>query len=172
MPYSPQSDADETDGLIMSRTDSEANLEYPYPQRDFYGALVAAVRDMRTMKLVSADDHACRIVVKPVAGPPSFRRDIVLSISATSADSSRVHAEVPPRATRLFSGPFDAGQDRRNISAIHDATSTELSRHPPLHHEPLSANATRITDMESLLDRGFITQREFDKWSAEIRGGQ
>lgn len=156
----------------MSQTDSEANVEYPYPQRAVYDALVAAVRDMRTMKLVSTDDHACRIVVKTVASPLSFRRDVVLSVSATSADSSRISAQVPSRATRLFSGPLDAGQDRRNISAINDATSSELSRHPPVHHEPLSADAARVADMKSLLDRGFITQQEFDKWSAEIRSGQ
>ena len=124
------------------------------------------------MKLVDADDQACRVVVKPVASPLSFRRDIVFSVSATSADSSSVNALVPPRASRLFSGPLDAGQDRRNISSILDAISCELSRRPPVDHEPASADDARIADMKSLLDRGFITQQEFDRWSAEIRGGQ
>jgi hypothetical protein len=157
----------------MSPGDHGVSTDFPFQRRDVYGALVAAVKGMRTMGLVSADDHACSIVVKPVAGLLSFRRDIVLAVIETSQGSSSIVADVSPRATRRFSGPLDAGQDRRNIGAIMDATSSELGRRPPGHDDgPASADDARIADMKSLLDRGFITQEEFDRWSAEIRNGR
>jgi hypothetical protein len=156
----------------VARTDTEMKTEYPYARGQVYRALVAAVKGMRTMKLVSTDDQARSIVVRPVASPFSFRRDIVLSVLEVSSGSATICAHVSPRATRLFSGPLDAGQDRRNFSAIIDATSSELSSRPPAHDEPLTADDARIADMRSLLERGFITQQEFERWSADIREGR
>ncbi len=153
-------------------TDSEGDVEYPFASRDVYEALVSAIQSMRTMRLVSSNEVEGRVVIKPIASPLSFRRDIVLSVKGTSPGSASIHAEVPPRTTRLFSGPLDSGQDRRNISAIIDATSAELNRRPPVRGGPASADDARIADMKSLLDRGFITQEEYERWSAEIRGGQ
>ena len=157
---------------MTSPTDRQGSVEFPHAQRDVHGALVAAVKGMWTMKLVSDDVSTGRVVVKPVGSILSWSRNLVFSVVATPAGTSRVSADAPPRPSLLLGATFDTGQYLRNIDAIIDATSSELSRHPPVHGSPHSADSARIAELRSLLDRGFITQEEFDKWSAEIRGDQ
>ena len=156
---------------MTSPTDRQSSAEYPYAQRDVHDALVAAVKSMWTMKLVGDDVSTGRVVVKPVGSILSWSRNVVLTVVATPAGTSRISADAPPRANRLLGGAFDTGQFRRNIAAIFDATSSELSRRPPLDADRHSADSARIAELQSFLDRGFITQEEFDRWSADIRGG-
>jgi hypothetical protein len=135
-----------------------------------YAALVAAVKGMRTMRLVSDDESSGCVAVKPVGSLLSWSRNILFFVVATTAGTSKVSAEAPPRVNALLGGAFDTGQYLRNIDAVINATSSELSRRPPAHAVPHSADAARIAELQSFLDRGFISQDEFDRWTAEIRG--
>lgn len=159
-------------GAMTSPADNQGNAEYPYAQREVYEALVAAIKGMRTMRLVSVDESRGRVVVKPVGSALSWSRNMLISVVATPAGTSKVSADSPPRANPVLGGAFDTGQYRRNIDAIIDATSSELGRHPPIHASPHSAASARIAELQSLLGRGFISRVEFDKWSAEIRGNE
>ena len=157
---------------MTSPTGGQGCVEYPYERRDVFDALVAAVKSMRTMKLVSDDESSGRVVVKPVGSFLSWSRNILFSIVATSTGTARVSADAPPRPNPVLGGSFDVGQYLRNIDAILNATSSELSRRSPVHASPQSADSARIAELQSFLDRGFITPEEYDRWTAEIRGCQ
>ena len=153
-------------------TGGQGSVDYPYAPRDVHDALVAAVEGMRTMRLVSDDESSGLVVVKPVGGLLSWSRNILFSVVATAAGTSKVSAEAPPRANALLGGAFDTGQYLRNVDAVINATSSELSRRSPAHMSPHGADSGRIAELQSFLDRDFISQEEFDRWTAGIRDGQ
>jgi hypothetical protein len=157
---------------MTSPTDGGSSIEYPYAQRDVYDALVAAVNSMWTMKLVSDDESTGSVIVKPVGSLLSWSRNVSFSVVATAAGTSRVSAEAPPSRKGLLGLTYDPGQYYRNVGAIHDALSSELRSHPPIHASSQSEESARLAELQSFLDRGFISPEEFDRWSGALRGGR
>ena len=157
----------------MGFLDHEGGAEFPYHKDDVFGALVKAIPTVKGFKIDKADKLTGHILAKAGVSLMSWGENIPISIVEVSPGRTRVSITSTPKTGAMFGGAFDLGKNRKNIEDILEATSKILSSKPPVKSDAAKQQVAmdptqRISKLKELLDKGLISNDEFEKKKADI----
>jgi hypothetical protein len=157
----------------MALLDHQGGTDFPYSRDDVFDGLLKVI-PVLGMKVAKQDRSAGIISAKAGVSLRSWGENIPISVIEGSPGFTRVSIMSTPKTGLLAGGAFDLGKNRSNIERILHLTAERLqARATPLSSEAKSPEsssdpASRLVQLQSLLEAGLITSEDFERRKQEI----
>ena len=156
----------------MSMIDHEQSFSVPYSLYDTVSALTNFFNKSSEYEVDKVDKLTNTIYVKAGVSLFSWGENITINISESKDLGTIIQVLSTPKTGIMFGGAMDMGKNRKNIRAISEGLSNELAKFEKI--EISKKDNVSFTDeiikMGELLEKGLITQDEFDQKKKQILG--